>query len=105
MVAKWWFSNSIIPSAIRAFSSHLQINLMLEFILFCQTWIHISYVAGSCFKFMFCKNVPTKVSVENEGSSHRGSAETNLTSIHEDVGLIPGLAQWVKDPVLLQAVV
>jgi len=38
-------------------------------------------------------------------SSHHGSVETNLTSIHEDVGLIPGLAQWVKDPVLLQAVV
>ena len=25
-------------------------------------------------------------------SSHRGSVETNLSSIHEDTGLIPGLA-------------
>ena len=50
-------------------------------------------------------NVKFKICKENMKlymrSSHRGSAETNLTSIHEDAGLIPGLTQWVKDPALL----
>ena len=39
------------------------------------------------------------------GSSHHGSVVTNLTSIHEDTGLIPGLTQWVKDPALPWTVV
>ena len=34
-------------------------------------------------------------------SSHRGSAVANLASIHEDLGSIPGLSQWVKDLALL----
>ena len=34
------------------------------------------------------------------GNSHCGLVVMNLTSIHEDVGLIPGLAQWFKDPAL-----
>ena len=34
------------------------------------------------------------------GSSHCDSVVTGLTSFLEDVGSVPGLAQWVKDLVL-----
>ena len=36
-----------------------------------------------------------------QGSSHGGSGVTNPSSIHEDAGSIPGLAQRVNYPVLL----
>ena len=39
------------------------------------------------------------------GSSPCGSVEMNPTSIHEGMGSIPGLTQWVQDLVLPWAVV
>ena len=46
----------------------------------------------------YCKS-PTIIFLKHN-SSHNGSTIMNLTSIHEDMGLISDLAQWVKDLVL-----
>ena len=39
-----------------------------------------------------------QIKTSNLGVSTVAQQVTNPASIHEDVGLIPGLAQWIKDP-------
>ena len=52
-------------------------------------WIIVLYTWNTCKSLHFNKQI--------FWSSHYGSLETNLTSIHEDIDLIPGLTQWVND--------
>ena len=52
-----------------------------------------------CYRSMFSSKF-TVLNISNFRSSCPDSVEMNLTSNPEIAGLIPGLAQWVKDPVL-----
>ena len=54
------------------------------------------------FHFTPVRMAIIKKSANNKSFPFVAQQFKNPTSIYEDVGLIPGLAQWVKDPVLLQ---
>jgi len=52
------------------------------------------FISDGWFKMPFLGEAESIIKFR---SSHDGTAEMNLTSICEDKGLIPGLAQWVGD--------
>ena len=69
--------------------SSLPFFLMLHFFFF--------FFFFFAFLFIFCFVFKGKACFWH---SHCGSVEVNLTNIHEDIDLLLGLAQWVKDPAL-----
>ena len=65
-------------------------------------------VSKSCFYYYIMvnkiksqHNLYPPIIIINKGIHIVAQWVMNPTSIHEDVGYIPGLAQWVKDPPLL----
>ena len=59
-------------------------------------WLNSPIGIEAAHKNTYGKNASQgNLNLDSVGSSHRGSAVTNPTSIHEEAGLIPGLAQWI----------
>ena len=85
---------------VMLFCFHVALKCLLNGKLienFLKHFILRVYTACS-IKLLTERSTPFK---KNSWSSCCGSAVTKPTSSHEEEGSIPGLAQWVRDPVLL----
>ena len=88
--------NSFISTTLPNKGQHFG-NISL-FLTFCSSFCPLN-PCGLSFSYqsLLCEQI-VFVQIKNPtiGSSHRGSVVLNPTSVREDVGLIPGLSQWVK---------
>ena len=92
-------SEQIYYSIVRVLLKHLKNSVMNFFYKNLSGNENLKDLRLQCIDFAYWKGYQ----IEDSWlwSSHCGTVEMNLTSIHEDVGLNPGLAQWVGDLVLL----
>ena len=87
--------------------SGLRIGITARVVDAARTWHCCGCGIGQQLQLQFTPSLRTSIChgcaylKKKKSSSCHGSAETNLTSDGEDAGSIPGLAQCVRDLVLL----
>ena len=98
-------SSSVSFISVLQFSEYRSFTSLVRFIAsYLLFFIFLQYTWHVKFPWAEGSNLCHKTCKQTKRSSCCGSAgyEPDMDSVGEDVGLIPDLTQWVKDPALLQ---